>query len=296
MLTIEASTRAESPARLLKPASVMRRLRPLKLEAVLQGLLDWDYLRQAVQLAQLVAPQELEGIDHNGFPAWWELMREIIGAVETEGWFDIDRSQLDADWQYMMEDPDSGRHHFAQWLTCIPVELYGFSDYDDDWPEQYPPMALLAGLLGERDISQEHVLKLIEEYDITTDFGEITCSQLRDRLNTADFSGYEPPLCWLPDIARIACGRTGNTLLDLSSYMEEEPLGWTWAEDLELAKQTYAAAAPLVERMREFLTWCDGPDQMQEMVEALVGPLAKRKRRRRKRPTLVDMLTPGVER
>jgi hypothetical protein len=232
------------------------------------------------------------------WPEWSDLLRSVLEEVDGQ-WFEIDWEILDADYQYAQEDPESGKSAFAAWLTYIPLKTWGFSDYDESWPEAYPALALLRGLLGDGTFGEDFLVNLLEQYDITTDFTEVYSSQLWQRLDTADWSAYRSPLCYLPDAARIACGRTGNVLLDSSNYMEEEPLGWTWADDLELARQTYAAAAPAVAKLKEFLRWCDGPAEMQAMVAVLVGPLAgpKPKRKRKKQSkinALVDILTPDT--
>lgn len=292
MLAIKASTHAPSPARLLKPAAVLASLRPLSLAMICYNLAQWDYLSEAVKLARQF--DLLRCVQPLGPSNWDGILREVLDAVEKANICEIDWDMLDADYQYWMKDPENGMAAFAQWLYYIPVARYGFSDYDDNWPEQYPPMALLKGLLVA-DWGDDFLVGLIDNYGLEADWNTITHYELVERLTTADFSAYDAPLCWLPNVARIACAETGNPLLDYSNRFEDEPTPYEWGE-LDRIRELWQQAKPEIEKLRAFLTWCDGPAEMQATVNALVGRGEwKRKRKRRgnrKLKTLESILTP----
>lgn len=287
MFEITASLRAPAPGRLLKPGLALSRLRPVTLEAVADELRRFYWAYQGACLARIVP-----GVVGEVLPDDWDdLLRAILEQCEAWDWFEPDWDMLDMDYQSWMQAAEED--YFAQWLEFIPVQRYGFSDYDESWPAQYPALALLKGLL-HGDWGEEILASLIKQYGLEADWSTIYQYELEERVATADFSGYERPLCWLPEMARIACGSTGHELLDFSSYFEDDPTYYRWDSDLERVKELWQTAKPSVERMREFLQWCDGPGEMQAVVDALVGPREKTKRKRGRgaADTLVEMLTP----
>lgn len=153
-------------------------------------------------------------------------------------------------------------------------------------------MALLKGLLVA-DWGEDFLVSLIDEYGLEADWSGVTHYELAERLNTADFSAYDAPLCWLPEVARIVCGETGNPLLDTSNYMDDEVTHYSW-DQADQVRELWQQAKPEVEKLREFSTWCTGPAEMQAVINALVGQgERKRKRRGNKRlKTLENILTP----
>lgn len=302
MLRIEASLRAPGPARLLRPARALPRLRPVKLEAIADQLRRFYWGYQGAQLVRIVP-----GVVGEVLPDDWDnLLREILEQVEEWDWFSVDWSLLDGDYDAWMQSGEED--YFTQWLEFIPVMRFGFSDYEESWPDEAPPMALLKGLL-DGDWGEDVLTNLIEGYNLAADWGSVYQFELQHRLDTADFSGYPEPLCWLPEMARIACNQTGHELLDFSNYFEDDPVGYRWDSDLERVKELWQTAKPTVLRMRKFLAWADGPGEMQTIVDALIGPQpadpstsSGRKRKRKAKPkkasrlnTLVEILAPGVE-
>jgi hypothetical protein len=199
-------------------------------------------------------------------PHWSDIFRDFLQNVEARDWFEVD-------WDLLTDD--EGQDYFARWLYEIPVLVLGFSDYDESWPERYPQLALLKALLDPNwDQSGSMLLALCEEYGIDTDW----CANswdLWDRLNGEEFAELEEPLCWLPDVARVVCALTGNEILDCANYMEEEPLGWTWDDDLEKVQGFWQAAKPTVDKWRAFVQWCDGPGEMQRLAEVLLAVYAE---------------------
>lgn len=287
----------DSPHRLLRPSEALRRLRPVKLALVVMELQSYGYQCQALEILRKYGrlPKRVRAYGGKASPHWTDLFREFLQNCERWGWFEVDWPYLDDTYRAWMESGEGD--YFANWLRFIPIERYGFSDWDEEWPEQYHSIALLKALL-DGDWGEEFLVNLIDEYNLEADWHSITQYDLWERLSTHDFRHYGAPLCWLPDVAKIACNRTGNDLMDCSNYFEDDPVQYTWAEDLEQAKQVYREAKPWVEKLRAFLRWCDGPAEMQALVDALVGQDAPPKRKRKKGPkanrlnTLVNILTP----
>lgn len=294
MFEIAPDTDIQAPDRLLKARVALRRLRPLKLATIDRSLRDYLYRCQALRLMTEHFPDDAHYLVEK-LPSWDSIFNDFCNLVEAAGWFELDwDAQLDPDYQMMMEGDDGGV--FAHWMWEIPILTFGFSDYDDNWQEQYPGLTLLRYLLIDVDDGQEEILQiLIDDYDLDLSaMDHLYRSDLWEHLESGDFAGYDKPLCWLPEIARIVCGRTGNPILDTSNYCEEESLSWTWAEDLEKARRLWAEARPSIIRWREFCQWCVGQDDMQAVVDALCGP-ARKRRRARKMKTLAEILTPEVE-
>lgn len=293
MFEIKTSLLAPHTDRLLKPRAALSRLRPVKLGIVAAELKSYYWCFQGAQLVGLTGAKFAEVPDH-----WEDMLHEILRQCEAWDWFPVDWDLLNQDYEAWLSSGEE--EYFNQWLEFIPVERFGFSDYDEEWPEAFPPLALLKGLL-DGDWGEDILVSLIDEYGLDADWHNITQYDLWQRLTFDDFSGYGPPLCWLPEMARIACGRTGHELLDWSNYFEDDPDYYCWSE-LERVKELWRTAKPTVQHMREFLRWCGGPDEMQLIVDALTLPPPKPKRKRKpkakrsKLNTLVNILTPGVER
>lgn len=275
MFILKTSLDTQTPDRLLRPAALLRSLRPLKLEAITDELRMWLNRAQAVKLARRFAPKLLA--EWNLTHDWDNLFDAVLRTVEVEYPFEICWDNLDADYDAWMQDTDNDV--FARWLWEIPVLFYGFSGWDESWPETYPAMALLKALIDD-DWGDMILSNLIDEYDLEADWYNIALADIRNRLAApAAFADYEPPLCWLPEMARIAGNCTGHSLLDYSNYYEDEPPSYTW-DQIDQVSEAYRRAEPLIEHMREFLGWAEGPEQMQQIVAALVGERGKPKRKR----------------
>lgn len=275
MFEFKASFNTQSADRILKPAAVLRRLRPVTLVKAASILSEHCYLGKALALHREHGPMMLNAYDYprKALPHWTEIFNDFLRNVEAWGWFGIDWDLLDADYNGWMEMGEEGADQFAQYLDYIPIQLFGFSDYDESWPEEYPQVAMLRALLDPGwDQRGEMLVSLCDQYEIDTDWVAYSWG-LQERLEGGEFDELDEPLCWLPEIARIACGRTGNVILDCANYIEEEPLGWRWDRDLEKARRCWAEAKPSIEHWRKFLNWFDGPKEMRQMVELLIGEL-----------------------
>lgn len=265
-----------SAERLLKPAAALGRLRAIKLAVIQRDLETWCYRARSAELGQRFAPH---------LTAQWSLVSDwddwfnaILRTVEATYPFEIDWGLLDADYQAWMDDEDEYQETFARWLWELPVQRYGFSNWDESWPEHYPAMALVKALVDD-DWGDDILAYLAESYDLSID-GDVLLADIRYRLSyPALFEQLDPPLCWLPEMEALALGTTGNPLLDSSNYYEDDPPSYTW-EQVEEVAELYRQAEPTLVKMREFLGWGTGYAEMQAIVDALVGEPQKRKRRR----------------
>lgn len=278
MLETQTRTPTQSPDRFLSPAALLRSLRPLKLQAVISGLDLWQNRAQAVSLARRFAPEVLK--EWNLTADWDGLFNSVLHGVEASYPFEIDWDMLDADYGAWMQDGEDASY-FAPWLWQIPVARYGFSGWDENWPEEYPAMALLRALI-DTDWGDTVLVSLIEEYDLQADWHGLAIVDIRNRLaDPASFAGYDAPLCYLPEMAQIAGNCSGHDLLDFSNYMEDEPPQYSWERIDDLA-EAYRRAEPMLTHMREFLAWTAGPDEMQAIVDALTEGLTQKPKRKRR--------------
>lgn len=279
MFSAQTSFDTPAPDRFLRPAAVLRSLRPLTLKAIRPILKMWRSRAQAVSLGRRFAPDALK--EWNLAADWDDLLRAVLHSVEANYPFEIDWWMLDDDYDAWMQDGEDGEDYFSCWLWRIPVKRYGFSDWDESWPEVYPAMALLKALIDDR-WGDTILLSLIEEYNLQGDWHGLAIVDIRNRLaDPTAFAGYDAPLCWLPEMAKIAGNCTGHDLLDFPNYMEDEPPQYSWERIDDLA-EAYRRAEPLLAHMREFLAWVAGPDEMQAIVDVLTEGLTQKPKRRRK--------------
>jgi len=265
--------------RVLKPAAALSRLRAVKLAVACRDLGLWRYRARAAELGRRFAPHLT--VKWSLLEDWDSWFNATLRTVEANYPFEIDWDLLDADYQTWMDDEEECRETFARWLWELPVQRYGFSAWDETWPEQYPALALVKVLLDD-EWGDDILVHLVDEYNLTIDYN-VLLAGIRAQLDTpALFERADPPLCWLPEMAALVQQTTGNPLLDYSNYYEDDPPTYTW-EQVEEVAGLYRQAEPTISKMREFLVWAGGADEMQAIVDALIGQPQKRKRLRVRR-------------
>lgn len=285
--------------RLLSAARALWQLQPVNMADPVGLAQDDIYDFRAHTLAMLLGVKVLSADD-----GWSGVLGDILRHVDKAGWFEVDWEQVEQDENTDMkigygydDGEDAEDSYLARWLWEVPIARYGFSDWDDSWVDEYPVIGLLKSLL-HKEWGTDIVGDWIDHYNLQADWLGLRRPALLHRLETADFSRYPEPLRWLPLIARIALGQTGDPLLDYQNFYEDEPPSYFWW-GLAEARAAYRQARPSIVKLNQFLEWCKGADPMQAVVDALTGQ-DRRKRRRVQRKsklgTLVDILTPAAER
>lgn len=290
MLRIETDTGPSAAARLLKPARALWLLHPVEIQDIPEKASKNDYEYRAYTVARVHVGVR-DALSDDGWPA---VLGTILNTVEGRGWFTVDWETVERDEMVDMEiDTEDEGSYLARWLWEIPIQRYGYSNWDDSWQEENPMIVILKGLM-DKEWSFDSVVDWIDNYGLRGDWYNNNQRLVWQRLETADFSGYPEPLCWLPLIVKVACNLTGDPLLDFQNYREDEPPCYFWSNP-EPARQAYRQALPNIDRLQKFLQWCDGPDQMQQVIDALLGQPKVRRKPKAKQTrlnTLVEILTP----
>jgi hypothetical protein len=205
------------PTGLLKPRAWLGRLRPVALTAFQHRLRQYERLDLGLRLIEQHFPAALADYADLADTGWWTVLAHLVNLVEEADWFQINWPVLNESWSYWMNDPEQERgEHLAVFLHYLPVTLYGFTDSESLF--ECPPMELLHALLADCEIHAVSAQLLLdtELYDQLDDW------TAQDREATwrllyqleADPGRYPEPVRWLPELARWACHRTGNAMLD----------------------------------------------------------------------------------
>jgi hypothetical protein len=157
-----------------------------------------------------------------------------------------------------MQDPRDNGDHLALFLHYLPAKHYGFN------PEtiiHFPPMELLYVLLdGTAGAVSSDLLIAAELYDNLEAWDEQDREAAWARLHAieADPGRYPEPVRWLPELARWACRRTGNPLLDRQFDLTNGPwMAWRAATDLETVKSAWRRARSVIEQFHRLTAWCE---------------------------------------
>jgi hypothetical protein len=158
-----------------------------------------------------------------------------------------------------MNDPEEEQgDHLAVFLHYLPVTLYGFTDGETLF--EFPPMELLHALLANCEIHAVSSQLLIESeiYDNLEQWDEQNRTSAWQRLEQieADPGRYPEPVRWLPELARWACHRTGNFMLDQQFDPYHNGPWLTWRENDLLQVQTaWRRAKPVIEVFHRLMQW-----------------------------------------
>lgn len=277
MQTFTTALIAPSARRLLRPARLVRRLRPVRLGWAAQELEEHRRTAAAYGLIERFFPDKLEPVGE-----WYEVLREFLRMVEAADWFPIDWPWLDDLWMMAEQtgideedghEPD-GMRTMAEYCRFIPVAYYGLWSEEEDAEEVYythPVMALIAGLLGHIDYDDQLV-------DLVG--ADIDGNGLHPATNLALFTeraaAQPEPLCWLPEVAPFAIGKTGNQLLDsrLSHIERYEAMDmWIWGSERDLAhlRRLWQEAKPLWEKIEKFNDWGQEKANQRLVAQILLG-------------------------
>jgi hypothetical protein len=266
---------------LIKPARQLHRLRPVRLGVIANGLRNYERQARLLQLIGTHFPEELQY--HRAGEDWYGTLSDFLRCVSAADWFEVDWAHLDylnetvMNDEYDRDNPDLGPNglgEMADYITFIPVRFYNFTEeqWANDVAENFQSLCLIRGLTNSdyMDISS-----LLIEYEIYDNFDQVDVWANIDAITPQT---HPEPLCWLPDVARFCCRKTGNMLLDTAlagpfddSEYEHDGKEFLWSTDIETVKLLYQEAAPVWERVEKFLKWADDQAAMEEIAWAMLG-------------------------
>lgn len=280
----------QTGGRTLRPALLLRRLRPLHLERMAHYLGDFGRRAQVLNLIQTHFPDTWQG-EWSAHFFWFEVYCDFLRAVEAAGWFEPDWDTLQMWEQHWMEygdDENMGFDTLVEYLQGIPVLCFGWDviqpefELGDPGPIQdYPALELLRFLILGTETGREpseRIERLLESLDFYR-LDNYDCNAAHDRLVRAA-ERQKPPWGWLGEMADFACDRSGNIILDTTLDPHEPwPCQWTWDRDLEAIKAAWGRARPTVEHFREFVERVRDEEDLEYIAITAMG---SRKKRRRK--------------
>jgi len=242
----------------LRPWALLERLRPVKLEALTHQLRGYERLNLALRLIQQHFPAALADYADLSSTGWWEVLAHLANLVEEQSWFEVNWPVLNEAWAYWMQDPDEEQgDHLAVFLHYIPVTLYGFTD--DETLFEFPPMELLHTLLADCDIGAVSSQLLIdaEIYDNLDSWRQQDREAIWQLLHgiEADPGRYPEPVRWLPELARWACHRTGNVMLDRHVDPYQAGPWFSWHHDLDEIRHAWRRAQPVIQVFQRLMNW-----------------------------------------
>ena len=226
---------------------------------------------------------------------WVELLRSFLSLVVTQNEIGLDLGLANDIYRWVMEEgysladetfenPEQLPAHLEAWanfLKYIPICGYGFGDelelYTSTDISEHPPFQLLKILLapGGHDLPAGLREKMGNVFLFPEDWDEGRKKMAWLRLATFDLS-LPQPFCWLPEMAKYACGELGNIYLDNASMYTEKDWGGAWYEwnnpgDLEMLQRHWIEAQPIMDRIRIFeeRTW--NPESLVILLKLVTG-------------------------
>lgn len=241
----------------LRPWAPLLRLRPVKVETLISQLNNYERTIAGLRLIERHFPAALAGYDDLGQTGWWEIVAHLNNLVEESGWWEADWSALNEAWAWWMEDPGENGERLARYLTYIPARHYGL---DPETILTFPPLELLHVLLdGTAGVASTDLLIAIELYDGIDQWSETDREAAWALLETieADPGLYAEPVRWLPELARWACRRTGNHLLDRTFDPDGDGprLRWAVEAEVEQTRSAWRRARPLIAQFKRLMEW-----------------------------------------
>lgn len=273
----------------LKLDKILKMLRPLRLDALCDVLTVEPRRLKALRLVHDFFPAEIPNVLHHG--DWWEITSHFLRQVD-EDWFEIDWTSLDAIFHWSQEerwalpdyfqdprdvDPDPEEvmdsvKWLAKTLDVVPVNCFGFwddfggggSDIDE-----YPPLEILRYLLVPassyvtRTWTQFFAGCGIYNFEWTGEDRAVTWEWLQGEGWSTLYPVGEP-LCWLPELARYACARTGNNILDRAPhFLLWELDDWYRWDNLDQLKADWEAAKVVRAKAKALTAWAESKDELQ---------------------------------
>lgn len=188
---------------------------------------------------------------------WPVIMTVFLEAVETAGWFEVNWLVLSEAHQFMLSDNSDHGDRLALFLTYIPVKMLGLRN---EQIFEMPPMELLRALLhSEVEVVTTSLQIATELYDSLEEWraSEENRKEAWGRLRQIETNplDYPEPLRFLPELARWACGNTGNPLLDQHFDPRRNGPWFRWDTELAVVRSAWRRAAPVREAYLRLMNW-----------------------------------------
>jgi hypothetical protein len=158
-------------------------------------------------------------------------------------------------------------------VVIAAIKLYGFVD---EALFECPPMELLHALLAPADEVNAVSVQLLEQAGIDEELDEIWLEADRQRawalLYTIENNPgqYPEPARWLPELARWACRRTGNVILDRHFDPYRDGPWFRWNE-LSEVQNTWQRAQPVIHALDRLRVWAEAdPDNLAALARFLM--------------------------
>lgn len=288
-------------AQLIKLERLLRRLRPARAVTIAVRLQSYQRLMLALRLLRRLFPRTFES-EHRYLASfvvlhqppcgqeddmkamgqgllgvsWWEVLTRILFEVQAEEWFDVNWPVLNDAFARWIAEPDRNNgDHLAVYLHHLPIKLYGLAEKAETLFE-YPPLELLHALLADCDI--RHVsAKTLEDAELYDNLEDWTEADRESAWVLLDAIDSDPGL-WpeavreLPGLARWACHKSGNIILDRRFDPTDRNTVWLqWAEHLESVKLAVRRARPVLRSFQRLLAWYQAdPTRLSKLADFLI--------------------------
>lgn len=273
------------PGRNTLSPKVVARLQPIRLVVACWAFSPEPRRIMALHLIKQFFPEHLPEAFLKG--DWVDTLWFFLGLVDEQKWFELDWHNLEVlyEWYHQEYAPEPEEEYdspywIEQVLRRIPARCYGFCPNGDEFDDvtAHPPLELLNILLtpGGHQVSSTLRDLVGNERLYALEWDKEDQISAWQWLGAQNLENSLPePLCWLLEVARYACGETGNGLLDTDPCLE----GWeyfenSWtAENLEYLQAENQEAQTILEHVRQFEAWARGPEEMQWLFDFLTGKL-----------------------
>jgi hypothetical protein len=241
----------------LRPWAALPRLRPVKVETLTRQLSNYERTVSGLRRVEQHFPEALVDYTDLAQTGWWEILAHLNNLVEEAGWWEVNWAALNEAWAWWMEEPTENGDRLALFLTYIPARHYGLTQ---ETILKYPPLELLYVLLdGAAGVASADLLIAIELYDGIDQWRQTDRDAAWARLHAieADPGLYPEAVRWLPELARWACRRTGNHLLDREFDPNNDGpwLRWEAESEVEQTRSAWRRARPVIEQFRRLMDW-----------------------------------------
>jgi hypothetical protein len=266
------------PLQPLKPWAALRLLRPVRFRRLTAASRDAARSCQAIALLRQHFPAQLPRLAGAlRLEEWPVTLTVFLDAVENEAWFEINWTVLGEAHQYMLSEAGDGGDRLALFLTYIPVKMLGFS-HSDGKIFELPPMELLRVLLHTdvevvtTSLRLEAHLDWLEEWRRTDQNRQAAWARLR-QIETNP-TRYAEPVRFLPELARWACGNTGNPLLDQHFDPRRNGPWFRWDTELPLIRSAWRRAKPVYEAYLRLMEWYGrDPQHLIHLADYITGDI-----------------------